>query len=78
MDASDLINIKKAKAQWVYYSAATSTINTGCQNNVCANVLQPPCKVRYDTYENRENIRVGRAECNPECSTITCYYKSTA
>lgn len=78
MDASDLISIKKAKAQWVYFTAATSTINTGCTNNICSTVLQPPCIVRYPTYEERENIRLGRAECNPQCSTFTCYYKSTA
>lgn len=78
MDASDLTSIKKAKAQWANFTVVTSTINTGCVNNVCATVLQPPCKVRYVTYEERENIRVGRSECNPECSTFTCYYKSTS
>lgn len=78
MDASDIINRNKAKAQWAYFTVMTSTINTGCTNNVCSNVLQYPCKVRYETYDQRENIRVGRAECNPTCSTITCYYKSTA
>jgi hypothetical protein len=78
MDASDLISIKKARAQWATFKVEISIINTGCTNNTCATMLQPPCKVRYETYEQRENIRLGRAVCNCDCNTLTCYYKSTA
>ncbi len=77
MDASDIINRNKAKAQWVNYLATVQTWTRNCVTGGCASTLSSPCVVRYNTFEDRDTIRVGRDACT-SCSTIACYYKSTA
>ena len=77
MDASDIIARNKARAQWVNYFSTVSTWTNGCVTGGCASTLSTPCVVQYNTYEQREIIRLGRSEC-VTCSTVTCYYKSTA
>jgi hypothetical protein len=77
MDASDIINRNKAKAQWVNYLATVQTWTQGCVTGGCTSTLSTPCIVRYNTFEERDTIRIGRDACT-SCSTIACYYKSTA
>lgn len=77
MDASDIIARNKAKAQWVNYQNIVSTWTPGCVLGSCALNISTPCVVQYTSYEQRDIIRVGRAECT-ECSTITCYFNSSA
>ncbi len=94
MDASDLIAIKKAKAQWVNYISYVQA-QPGCITGGCLSTISTPCVVRYATYEERDIIRVGRAECadcysyettcGASCSTIStfvnflpCYFKGSA
>lgn len=77
MDASDIINRNKAKAQWVNYLATVQTWTPGCITGGCTSTISTPCVVRYDSFEQRDTIRIGRDSCT-NCSTITCYYKSTA
>ncbi len=77
MDASDIIARNKAKAQWVNYLATVQSWTTGCVTGGCQSTISTPCVVQYNTYEQRDIIRQGRNECT-SCSTITCYYKSTA
>ena len=77
MDASDIIARNKAKAQWVNYVSTIGTWTRGCVTGGCASTLSTPCVVQYTSFEQRDIIRQGRAECT-SCSTITCYYRSSA
>ncbi len=77
MDASDIIARNKARAQWVNYFSTVNTWTQGCVTGNCLSTISTPCVVQYNSYEQRDIIRQGRAECT-SCSTITCYYKSTA
>lgn len=81
MDASEVIQKNKSRAKWVNFQSIV-TLQTGSAIS-CGFVSSGTAVIRYPTYENRNDIRVGRANCAP-CdisssiwfqSTIGCYFK---
>ncbi len=72
MDASELTRKNKTIANWVNFRAFNQT-QASCIVNCGATVSS--CIIRYGSYDMRDQIREGRANCG--CSTITCYVTGT-
>lgn len=71
MDAGDVIQKNKSRAMWVNYQTITR-LQPGCTVG-CSPVSS--CIIRYPTYEVRDDIREGRANCVTTCTStlVACY-----
>ncbi len=81
MDASDVIQKNKDRAKWVNFQPIV-TLQPGSAIS-CGFVSSGTAVVRYPSFETRNDIRVGRANCAPcnisssvwYASTIGCFFK---
>ena len=69
MDASDAIRKLQAKAVWVDFKAQQLVKQPACNYSTCS-TLVTSCKLNFETYEIKNQIEIGKQECN-SCSTCT-------
>ena len=75
MDFSDRIRSYQAKAIYSDLSGRTSSLGSNCQlTGSCSSV---GCKVNFQTYELRDQIRQGRANCTGIDSYLAAYVGPT-
>jgi len=74
MDYSDMIRKMQAQAQWVYLKNNTLSKQAACNFSTCSQ-LSGCDPIKYETFEQKYSIALGKSLCNT-CSTTTICFPS--
>ena len=75
MDFSDRIRAYQAKAIYSDLVNRTGTLGTNC--SLTASCASTGCKINFQTFELREQVRQGRAECTGSNTFLAAYVSPT-
>lgn len=71
MDFSDRIRSYQAKAIYADLASRTAQLGSNCDLN--ASCSSTGCKINFQTFELREQVRQGRADCSGSNTYLAAY-----